>query len=196
MQARWAMRKGKLFVISAPSGTGKSTVVAEVRRRLSDLDFSISYTTRPPRGDERDGREYHFVDRKSFERMIDEGAFVEWAKVHEQFYGTPCAPLNEAMAQGRDVLLDIDVQGGMAIKRAYPEAITVFFLPPSFEELKQRLSGRKTDTDEQIRIRLQNAQEELKFQSKYDVLIVNDTVERAANELVELIERGRPSKNP
>jgi guanylate kinase len=190
------MKTGRLFIISAPSGTGKSTVVAEVRRRLPELDFSISYTTRQPRGAERDGREYHFVERAAFERMIAEGAFAEWAQVHGNFYGTPCAPLDEAMASGRDILLDIDVQGGMSIKHAYPEAVAVFFLPPSFDELRKRLSGRKTDTPEQIKIRLENAQEELAFKDKYDVLIVNDEVEKAADELVQLIVRGPKPKNP
>jgi len=190
------MKKGKLFVISAPSGTGKSTVLAEVRRKLPDFDFSVSCTTRSPRGDERDGREYRFIDEKVFRGMIEGGEFVEWAEVHGNLYGTPRAPIEEAIEKGRDVLLDIDVQGGMAIKRAFPEAVTIFLLPPDYEELRRRLSGRGTDSSEQIKLRLENARKEMDFKDKYDQCIVNDEVERASGELVELIKNIAKTKNP
>lgn len=186
------MNKGRLFVISAPSGTGKSTVLAEVRRRLPDFEFSVSCTTRPARADEKDGREYHFIDREGFEAMIGDGAFVEWAEVHDNLYGTPRAPIEDALGAGRDVLLDIDVQGGMAIKKAFPEAVTVFLLPPDFEELQRRLAGRGTDSDDQIKLRLDNARKEMDFKDKYDRCVVNDSVERAAGELVDMIK----TKNP
>lgn len=190
------MKKGKLFVISAPSGTGKSTVLAEVRQRLPGFDFSVSCTTRAPRGDEKDGREYHFIDEKTFRRMIDGGEFVEWAEVHGNLYGTPRAPIEEAMERGQDVLLDIDVQGGMAIKRAFPEAVAIFLLPPDYEELERRLSGRGTDSREQIKLRLENARKEMDFKDKYDRCIVNDEVGRASGELVELIKNIAKAKTP
>ncbi len=190
------MKKGRLFVISAPSGTGKSTVLAEVRRRLPDFEFSVSYTTRPARAEEKDGREYRFVDRKTFEEMVGRDAFVEWASVHGNFYGTPRGPIEKALGQGRDVLLDIDVQGGMAIKRAFPEAVTIFLLPPDFEELRRRLSGRGTEGEEQIRIRLENARKEMDFKDKYDRCVVNDSVGRAAGELVKLMSGGHKTENP
>ena len=190
------MKKGHLFVISAPSGTGKSTVLAEVRRLLPDFDFSISYTTRSARGAERSGREYHFVDEDDFRKMIDEGAFVEWARVHNNFYGTPRAPIEEAIEAGRDVLMDIDVQGGMAMKKAFPEAVTVFLLPPSFEELRKRLSGRGTDSAEQVKLRLDNGRKEMEFKDKYDYCIVNDRVDKAAREICDLVRRVGESKNP
>ncbi len=185
-----SIKRGKLFVISAPSGTGKSTVLAEVRRRLPEFEFSVSCTTRRPRGDEVDGREYHFIERSAFEAMIASGAFAEWAEVHGNLYGTPKAPIEEAISSGRSVLLDIDVQGGMAMKRAFPEAVTVFLLPPDFEELRRRLSGRGTDSAEQVKLRLENARKELEFKDKYDKCIVNDSVEVAAEKLICLIESG------
>ena len=186
------MTKGRLFVISAPSGTGKSTVLAEVRRRHPDLHFSVSYTTRPARSDEKEGREYHFVDKKTFEGMIGDGAFVEWARVHDNLYGTPRAPIERALAGGQDMLLDIDVQGGMAIKKAFPEALTVFLLPPDWAELERRLSGRGTDSGDQIKLRLENARKEMDFKDKYDRCITNDSVEKAASELVDLIRAENP----
>lgn len=183
------MKKGQLFVISAPSGTGKSTVLSHVRRHLADFDFSVSYTTRKLRGDERDGIDYHFIDRDEFMRLIAEGAFVEWAEVHGNLYGTPIEPIQKAIKSGRNMLFDIDVQGGMAIKKAFPDAVTIFLLPPSVEDLKARLSGRGTDSSDQIKLRLENAREEMKFKDKYDYCIVNDEVERASDELACLIDK-------
>ncbi len=181
------MKRGRIFVISAPSGTGKSTVVAGVRKRFPELGFSISYTTRPMRGEERDGVEYHFVDRETFERMIAESKFAEWAEVHGNYYATSKEQLEDSMREGRDLILDIDVQGGIAIKESIDEAITVFLLPPSMEVLRERLLKRATDSREQVELRLANAKEELEYQDRYDYRIVNDEVERAVEELSELI---------
>ncbi len=182
------MNKGRLFIISAPSGTGKSTVLARLKELRPDMWFSVSATTRPQRKGEVDGREYLFVDRSTFQQMIDDGAFVEWAEVHGERYGTPRAKLESMLAAGDDVLLDIDVQGGMAIKGAFPDAITVFLLPPNMAELERRLSGRATDSPEQIALRLSNAQRELAFKDRYDRTIVNDRIEQAADELIALVD--------
>ncbi|MBN1283142.1 MAG: guanylate kinase [Proteobacteria bacterium] len=188
------MRKGHLFVISAPSGAGKSTVLDCVRRRIGNLEFSVSCTTRPIRAGESEGVHYRFVDESVFRAMIDRGEFLEWAEVHGELYGTPRLPIEGAIAAGRDVLLDIDVQGGMAIKRSFPEAVTVFLLPPSMGELKSRLGGRATDSPEQIRVRLANAEREMGFAERYDRRVVNDEVERACGELCALIEASRKAK--
>ena len=179
--------RGRLFVISAPSGTGKSTVVAKLRERFPDLGFSISCTTRPRREGEEEGVHYRFIDRGLFERMAAEGEFAEWAEVHGRLYGTPRLPLERMLSEGQDVLLDIDVQGGMAIKRAFPEAVAIFIVPPGMEELERRLTSRGTDSPEQVALRLDNARNEMKFKDRYDRVVVNDTVERAVDELSAII---------
>lgn len=181
------MKKGRLFIISAPSGTGKSTVVTHLLKRFPDLIYSISYTTRPPRRGEHDGREYHFVDQMTFKKLIDEGFFAEWAEVHGAFYGTPRIEIEDAISAGRNVVLDIDVQGGMALKARYPEALTIFLAPPSFEELKERLSGRKTDPEAVVQKRLENAASEMTFKDRYDRCVVNDELKRAVEEISTLI---------
>jgi guanylate kinase len=183
------MKKGHLFVISAPSGTGKSTVISSVKERLADFEFSVSYTTRKIRSDERRGKDYHFVGREEFMKLVGKGIFVEWAEVHGNLYGTPRAPIEKAIAAGRNMIFNIDVQGGMAIKRVFPDAITIFLLPPSLKELSARLAGRGTESPAQIRLRLENAQNEMKFRDKYDHCIVNDDIERASSELAKLIEQ-------
>ena len=189
------MKKGRIFVISAPSGTGKSTVVQGLLHRFPQLVYSVSATTRPPRADEHQGIDYHFVDRDTFISMRQNGDFAEWACVHGELYGTPRQPLKEAVEEGLDIVLDIDVQGGVAIKDAFPEAATVFLLPPSFEVLKERLAGRGTDSPEQIRIRLENARSELSYKNRYDHHIVNDEVDRALDELAKLIHSTAPNSD-
>lgn len=175
--------RGRLVVVSAPSGTGKSTVCRALVERRDDVAVSISYTTRPPRGDERDGREYHFVDDATFDAMIAAGAFLEWAPVHGRRYGTARADVEALRARGCDVLFDIDVQGGQQIKRAEPEARLVFILPPSMDELVRRLTGRGTETPAQVAARLRTAVWELEQGADYDCWLVNDSVERAVAEL-------------
>ena len=181
--------RGRLFVISAPSGAGKTTVVAGLRARFPELGFSVSCTTRPRREGERDGVHYRFIDRVDFERMVAAGEFAEWAEVHGRLYGTPRAPLERMLLEGRDVLLDIDVQGGMAIKRAFPDAVAIFLIPPNMEELERRLTSRGTDSPEQVALRLENARHEMMFKDRYDRTVVNDAVGRAVEELARIVAK-------
>lgn len=179
-------RQGKLVVVSAPSGTGKSTLCAELRRRNADIGVSVSHTTRSPRGAERDGVEYYFVSEEFFERMVTAGEFLEWANVFGKRYGSSRAEVERLLAAGKDVLFDIDVQGGRQIKRARPDALLIFLLPPSLVELQRRLRGRGTESDDQIRLRLRTAAEELRAGFQYDGHVVNDDLERAIAEVDSL----------
>ncbi len=178
---------GQLFVISAPSGTGKSTVAMAVRQRVPGLGYSISHTTRKPRGDERDGVDYHFVDDETFTKMIDEGAFVEWAKVYDNFYGTSSSGLKDLTASGLDVLMDVDIQGGRNIKNRFPDSVLIFLLPPSLEELERRLRKRGTDDEPVIRARMESAADDIKNCVWYDYIIVNDKLETAIDEAQSII---------
>ncbi len=182
---------GVTLVLSAPSGTGKSTVAETLLARLPDLTLSVSHTTRAPRGAEMDGRDYHFVDLATFRRMEAEGRFLESAEVHGNRYGTARSEVERIRAQGRSVLLDVDVQGGRAVMEALPEALTVFLLPPGMDELERRLRGRGTDARETIRLRLDNARAELAVGPTYEHLVVNDDVGRAALVGEDLIRRSR-----
>ncbi len=182
---------GVTLVLSAPSGTGKSTVAETLLARLPELTLSVSHTTRAPRGAEVDGRDYHFIDLETFRRMEAEGRFLESAKVHGNRYGTARSEVDRIRAQGRSVLLDVDVQGGQAVMEALPEALTVFLLPPGMEELERRLRGRGTDARETIRLRLDNARAELAAGPRYEHLVVNDDVGRAAHVIEDLIRRSR-----
>ena len=179
--------KGQLYVISAPSGTGKTTVVRALLDRHPDLIESISYTTRDMRPGDRAGVDYHFVDVDGFKKLADEGFFAEWAEVYGNFYGTPKTPIAEAIERGEKVILDIDVQGGMALKKHFPDCMTIFLLPPSEEDLVRRLRGRATDAEGAIARRLTTAKHELTFQDRYDRRVVNDVVNRAVTEIETLI---------
>jgi len=178
---------GQLFVISAPSGAGKSTVAMAVRQRIPGLGYSISHTTRKPRGDERNGVNYHFVDDRTFTKMIDEGAFVEWAKVYDNFYGTSSSNLQDQTASGLDVLMDVDIQGGRNIKDRFPDSVLIFLLPPSLEELERRLRERGTDNEPVIRARMKSAADDIKNCTWYDYIIVNDKLEQAIDETQSII---------
>jgi len=188
---------GILFIISAPSGSGKSTLVAQVRSLVEGLEFSVSYTTRAPRGSETDGREYHFTDRATFEGMIAKGEFLEWAEVFgKDYYGTAQVALEHARAAGKDLLLDIDVQGAMQVMRRLPPAVSIFILPPSPEVLEMRLRNRSEaeggTVEEEIQRRLNQARKEVKRVGDYKYALVNDVLDRATAELraVVLYERG------
>lgn len=180
----------QLLVISAPSGTGKSTVCRRLLETRPDVGVSISYTTRPPRGGEREGVEYYFVDRQRFERMVAEGQFIEWAEVHGERYGTARAEVERILAADRDVLLDIDVQGGLQIRKNFSASLLLFLLPPSFAELMRRLRGRATENEQQILKRLHTATGELEVCRAYEFFVVNDRLERAVAEVDE-IRRGQ-----
>lgn len=187
---------GILFIISAPSGSGKSTLVAQLRTLVEGLDFSVSYTTRGFRGSEINGREYHFTDRKTFEQMIADGKFLEWAEVFGNYYGTAVSALDHAREAGKDLLLDIDVQGAMQVMRKLPNAVSIFILPPSPEVLEMRLRHRSeaehvTDPAVVDR-RLQQARSEIERVWEYKYALVNDVLDQAVAEMraVVLHERG------
>jgi guanylate kinase len=193
---------GILFIISAPSGSGKSTLVAQLRTLVEGLDFSISYTTRAPRGSEEDGREYHFTERATFERMIAAGEFLEWAEVFGNYYGTALSTLAHASALGKDLLLDIDVQGAVQVMQKLPEAVSIFILPPSPQVLEMRLRNRseaehvagesRTELESVIERRLSQARRELERIGDYKYALVNDVLDQAVSEMraIVLTERG------
>jgi len=187
---------GILFIISAPSGSGKSTLVTQLRTLVEGLEFSVSYTTRAPRGSEENGREYHFVTRAAFEGMIGRGEFLEWAEVFGNYYGTGLATLEHARAAGKDLLLDIDVQGAMQVMEKLPAAVSIFILPPSPKVLEMRLRNRSEAENMRIEAviesRLAEAEHELKRIKSYRYALVNDVLDQAVMELraIVLCERG------
>jgi len=189
-------RRGALFVVSAPSGAGKTTLCREARLRLADLAYSVSYTTRVPRSGEIDGTDFWFVSEARFRDLRDRGEFAEWATVHGHLYGTRASVLQEALNAGRDILLDIDTQGAAQLRRRYPEAVLVFIVAPSMAELEQRLRERRSDADREIARRLDRAREEIAMWRQYDYLIVNRDLKEAVDQLTAIIvaERARTSR--
>jgi guanylate kinase len=182
---------GNLFVVAAPSGAGKSSLVKALLELDSHLALSVSHTTRAPRGQERDGREYHFVDEPTFRAMVDRGEFFEWAEVHGNLYGTSRAAIADRIREGHDVVLEIDWQGALQIKKLFPEAVLVFILPPSWDELRQRLQRRGEDGPEVIATRMANAREEVAQARHFDFVIINALFETALFDLKTVVHSQR-----
>lgn len=191
-------RIGILLVVCAPSGAGKSTLLTRLRDEFPSIVYSISATTRAPRKGEVDGRDYHFLTRPRFEELRDQGYFAEWAVVHGNLYGTPKAPVLEALWDGRDVLFDIDVDGAAQLRHNFEKGAYVFILPPSREELQRRLRGRGTDSPETVALRLDNALGELRAAPEFDYWVVNDVLDEAYADLraIYLAEGNRPERRP
>ncbi|MEN3014149.1 MAG: guanylate kinase [Endomicrobiia bacterium] len=169
-------KKGKVIVISGPSGVGKTTVCKELLKKDKNLVFSISYTTRPKKSKEKDKVDYYFVSEEKFLEMAKRGEFIEWAKVHNNYYGTPKKPLLKAINSGKDVLLDIDVQGGKNIKKIFPDGVFIFLLPPSWKVLMNRVISRKREDLKEISLRLKNILKEIKYIRYYDYIVINDNL--------------------
>lgn len=179
--------KGLLFVVSAPSGAGKTSLCRAITDSLEKLTHSISTTTRKPRPDEIDGRDYYFVSQERFREMIQAGDFAEWAEVHSNFYGTSRRVLDDMVSKGLDVILDIDTQGAKQIKAKYDTAVFIFILPPSLDILEERLRNRKSDHEDEIRKRMQRSREEIRDYAMYDYIIVNRDFDRALTELRSIV---------
>ena len=186
-----AKRRGIIFILSAPSGAGKTTLYNGLREVYPEIELSVSCTTRGKRSGEVNGRDYRFMSDAQFEQLKRRGAFAEWAKVHGYFYGTPRQPLERCVREGRDILLDIDVQGARQIKLAFRESVSIFLLPPSLRELKRRLATRGTEGKELIRRRLANAQGEIGEIIHYDYFVVNREVKEAVRVLSSIVEAER-----
>jgi guanylate kinase len=181
------LSSGDLFVVSAPSGTGKTTLIRRLLSDLPGIEFSVSYTTREPREGEREGVDYHFVGRPEFDGMIGREEFLEWAEVHDHRYGTSARLVDEALARDRDVLLDIDSQGAASVRRLRPGAVTIFIMPPDFETLQRRLRDRALETEAERQRRLRNARAEIETYTRYDYVIVNDSIEKALRSLEAVV---------
>lgn len=182
-------RQGHLFIISAPSGGGKTTLSKAVVNRFKDILYSVSYTTRSPRNSEQDGVDYYFIQKKDFEERIESGYWAEWAEVHGNYYGTSAEFLEKGLASGRDMLLDIDVQGTIQILGNYPDSITIFIMPPSLETLRKRLEMRRTESRTTIERRLLTAEKEMAQKDLYRYIIVNDQLFVSIEKLVAIIEK-------
>jgi len=188
-----SVEQGILFVISSPSGGGKGTLIRRILTRLPRLGYSVSWTTRSPRQGEMNGRDYHFVSREDFIAARERGEFLEWAVVHGNFYGTSLKVVERELAAGRDIVLEIDVQGAESVRRTGLESVSVFILPPSFEILRRRLTGRQSENAAALALRLQNSRAEVEHYREFDYVILNDDVERAATQLAAIVyaERAR-----
>jgi guanylate kinase len=192
---RGASEKGRLFILSAPSGAGKTTLCRALLEHFRDMFYSVSYTTRDPRKGETKGVDYHFITKDDFKEKIKENKWAEWAEVHGNYYGTSAVFLDKAVASGKDVLLDIDVEGTMQIVRRYPDAVTIFIMPPSLDALRSRMESRGTDSEEVIARRMANAEKEISQKDIYRHVIVNENLTKALAELVSIVEKYRRKGN-
>ncbi|MBW1898252.1 MAG: guanylate kinase [Deltaproteobacteria bacterium] len=187
--------KGNLFIISAPSGAGKTTLCKELLKHFKGIRFSISHTTRGPRPGETEGTDYFFTSEEDFQDGIKNNTWAEWAKVHGNYYGTSIDFLNDALSSGSDVILDIDFQGAMQILKKYPDVITIFIMPPSIEILRSRLQERGTESDEVIENRITNAKQEIQKKNLYNYIIINDKLTDSKEELFEIVNKHLHRKN-
>lgn len=185
--------KGNLVVISGPSGAGKGTIITELLKKNKNIHLSISMTSRPMRGKEQEGKEYYFITREEFEQKIKEKELLEYAEYGGNYYGTPRGKINEYLNQGKDVILEIEIQGALKIKETIPEALFIFIMPPTMEELKRRLKNRNTETEDKILLRFQRAYEEINEVTKYNYVVLNDNLEKAVDKVnaILLAERCR-----
>jgi guanylate kinase len=183
--------RANVYIVSAPSGSGKTTLLQSLLRTFKDLKFSVSHTTRQPRQGERDGVDYFFTERKTFLEMVDRGEFLEWAEYYGQLYGTSRGFVEENLSVGRDVILDIDVNGARQVKQKVEGAIGVFIMPPSFAELERRLRSRRQESDEAIQRRLEIARDEISHCRDYDYIVVNDVLEDSIRILEAIVRSGR-----
>ena len=188
------MQRGRLFILSGPSGSGKDSLLILSLPRVPNVRRCVTRTTRPIRPGEVAGADYEFVSEDEFKRLIDEGDFLEWAIVHGCYYGTPLSTVRHMQADGLDVLLKIDVQGAEQVRGRLPEAITIFVNPPSREELERRLRGRATETEEAVQHRLHDALHEMELSVNYDYVVVNDDLDRCADELVTILQTAQPTR--
>ena len=179
--------RGNLIILSGPSGVGKGTILSALMTDYDDIHYSISATTRKPRSGEKDGNDYYFMSEDKFKSLVEKDEFLEWAKVHNNYYGTPKKYVEENLDQGEDVILEIDIQGAHQIKEKYPEGVFIFLLPPSLEELKSRIYQRGTETEKAIKTRLKNAKKEMSTVEDYDYAIVNDEIKTTVNKLKSII---------
>jgi len=186
--------KGVLFVISGPSGVGKGTLRKELFKRIKGLTYSVSCTTRQPREGEQDGVDYKFINLETFTTYVEENKFLEWAKVHGNYYGTLESDVRKLLDEGHDVVLEIDVQGALQVKNKMPEAILIFIMPPSEEELVRRLDRRGTESDRELEERIRNAKREILESKRYDFIVVNDDLESAVKELEQIFKDVKTKK--
>ena len=191
------MSKGLLIVVSGPSGTGKGTVCSELLSQAQDLAYSISATTRQPRAGEVDGKNYYFMDKADFEKKIAEGGFLEYANVYGNYYGTPLGKIEERLAEGVDILLEIDTQGALNVMEKCPDGLFIFLVPPSLAELERRIRGRGSETEESLQKRMGSARKEIEDGKKYGYVVVNDTVKNAVQRIMAIrtAEHCRMDKN-